>query len=153
MRRIHRAKIKSGGRACVPGGDLFLGETDAHSCKGRFAFNERIKCSQGCPTGLSGSQVLSLPLPGGGGPGLGLFQWSEVGEGLRSRRNSRASEPQEPRAESCRSLIGPAAQRPLGDLRGGGRGNVAGSSQMGCLAGFEPPPPARSLGARVQAKG
>lgn len=104
MRRIHRTKIKSGGRACVPGGDLFLGETDAHSCKGRFAFNERIKCSQGCPQASSGSRVLSPPLPGGGCPGLGLFQWWDVGGVLRSGRNRRASGPQEPRAENCRSL-------------------------------------------------
>lgn len=31
VRRIHRAKIKSWGRAGVPGGDLFLWETDAPS--------------------------------------------------------------------------------------------------------------------------
>lgn len=80
MRRIHRAKIKSGGRACVPGGDLFLGETDAHSCKGRFAFNERIKCSQGCPTGLERlAGLLSSSTRRGEGPWIGFI--SVVGGG------------------------------------------------------------------------
>lgn len=66
VRRIHRAKIKSWGRAGVPGGDLFLGETDARSCKGRSAFSERIKYGQGGPTDLERRpRPLSTP-PGRG---------------------------------------------------------------------------------------
>ena len=52
---------KERGPGGVPGGvDLFLRETDARSCKGEFAFNERIKLGQGC---LRGLRQLPRPLP------------------------------------------------------------------------------------------
>lgn len=60
VRRIHRAEIKSWGRAGVPGGDLFLGETDARSSEGRSAFNESITYDPGGPTDL---QRRPRPLP------------------------------------------------------------------------------------------
>lgn len=75
VRRIHWAKIKSWGRAGVPGGDLFLGETDARSCKGRFVFNERIEYGQGGPTDRPRvAPASSPPLPGEGCPGLGTIE-------------------------------------------------------------------------------
>lgn len=85
----------------------------------------------------------------------GLLSWfghvpeSGSGGGPSGRPDLRALGPQEPKAESCISLIGPAAQRPLGDRRG----MLPVLSHLGRGAGFAPPPPGRPLSARVLARG
>lgn len=63
--RTPKAKIKSGGLAGVPGGDLFLWEADARFCKGKFAFSGSVSVAWAAP---GGSRALAQrPAPGGRG--------------------------------------------------------------------------------------
>lgn len=123
VRRIHRAKIKSWGRAGVPGGDLFLGETDARSSKGRSAFNASITYDPGGPTDLQRRPRPLPPLPGEAPcAGLGTFKAREEVSGERDRRVQGPLEDRE-----LQVLIGRVAQKPLGGL--GGSAQIAGSAR------------------------
>lgn len=64
VRRIHRAKIKSWGRAGVPGGDLFLGKQMLTLAKGGLRSVQVLRTTRAAPP-TSASAPSPPPLPGG----------------------------------------------------------------------------------------
>lgn len=112
VRLIHKAKIKSRGRAASPAAmTCFSGKQMLALAKGNLRSMKESSLARAASEASGGSRVLYPPLLGGGRPDLGQFQGRVGGGWLRGGRDLRALEPLEPRAEICRSFGGPASLR------------------------------------------